>query len=321
MDDTLSLCVQTPSPPARVQPATSMSLLEASPGMRDAEGAFSFSEPIPVRVHTLEGAGGVSLRVYDAGDLYGPPILFVHGFSQCYLSWRRQLHSALGLGFRLVAVDLRGHGHSGKPYGAYGDGRLWADDLHAVITALELERPLLVAWSYGGMVVSDYLRHYGQEHLAGVNFVSSMVKCGSEEAFSLLSSELRSLIPGLFSEQDEDASRDTLERFVSLLHHRPVSPETQRLVLTYNELAPAHVREALCARIADNDDVLSRLTLPVLVSHGLEDRVVLPASGHHIASVVPGALVSLYPNAGHSPFWEDARRFNRELAAFAARCW
>ncbi|WP_395835844.1 alpha/beta fold hydrolase [Archangium violaceum] len=44
-------------------------------------------------------------------------------------------------------------------------------------------------------------------------------------------------------------------------------------------------------------------------------------SERQLASVVPGAPVSLYSNAGHSPFWEDARRFNRELAAFAARCW
>jgi pimeloyl-ACP methyl ester carboxylesterase len=50
--------------------------------------------------------------------------------------------------------------------------------------------------------------------------------------------------------------------------------------------------------------------------------MVLPASSRHIASLVPGAQVSLYySGVGHSPFWEDARRFNRELAAFAARCW
>jgi pimeloyl-ACP methyl ester carboxylesterase len=284
------------------------------------DGDYPFSEPIPVRLHTVQGAGGVSLAVYDAGDLYGPTLLFLHGFSQCHLSWRRQFQSALGLGFRLVAVDLRGHGYSDKPRGAYGDGRLWADDLQAVISSLQLERPLLVGWSYGAMVVADYLRHYGQAHLSGIHFVSPMVKSGSEEAFALLAPEMLGLIPGLFT-HEEPACRSTLETFVSLLHHAPVSAQTRNLVLGYTQQVPAHVRESLGSRSVDNDDVLHRLTLPVLVTHGLQDRIVLPDSSHHLASVVPDAQVSFYPGVGHSPFWEDSRRFNRELAAFAARCW
>lgn len=320
MDELSSLSVQTPTPMARTRQGPAVTVLEPPSAWRDPENEPPFFEPIPVRVHTIEGAGGVALRVYDAGDVYGPPLFFVHGFSQCHLAWRRQFQSALGLGFRLVALDLRGHGHSDKPRGAYGDGRVWAKDIHAVITALELERPLMVGWSYGGMVVADYLRHYGQEQVAGVHFVSAMVKSGSEEAFGMLSPELLALIPGLFTEESGQ-SRATLETFVSLLHHQPVSQETRRRVLAYTELVPAYVREALGSRVEDYDDVLQRLTVPVLVTHGLEDRVVLPASGRHIAALVPGAQVSLYPGVGHSPFWEDARRFNRELAAFAARCW
>jgi pimeloyl-ACP methyl ester carboxylesterase len=320
MDELLSLPVQTPSPMARPGQGSTVTVLEPPSLWRDPEGEPPFFEPIPVRVHSIEGGGGVALRVYDAGDLYGPAILFVHGFSQCHLAWRRQFQSALGLGFRLVALDLRGHGLSDKPLGVYGDGRLWARDLQAVISTLELERPLLVAWSYGGMVVSDYLRHHGQENVAGVHFVSALVKSGSEEAFGLLSPEMHALIPGLFTEEPA-TRRATLESFVSLLHHQPVTLETRNRVLAYNELVPAYVREAIGARAVDNDDVLHRLTVPVLVTHGLEDRVVRPESSRHIASVVPGAYESFYPGVGHSPFWEDARRFNRELAAFAARCW
>ncbi len=320
MDELRSLSVQTPTPMARPRQGPAMTVLEPPTAWRDPENESPFFEPIPVRVHTIEGAGGVALRVYDAGDEYGPPLFFVHGFSQCHLAWRRQFQSALGLGFRLIAMDLRGHGQSDKPRGAYGDGRVWARDIQAVISALELERPLMVGWSYGGMVVADYLRHFGQEHVAGVHFVSAMVKSGSEEAFGLLSPELLALIPGLFAEEGAQ-SRATLETFVSLLHHQPVSQETRKRVLAYTELVPAHVREALGSRSEDYDDVLHRLTVPVLVTHGLEDRVVLTASSRHILSLVPGAQVSLYPGVGHSPFWEDSRRFNRELAAFAARCW
>jgi pimeloyl-ACP methyl ester carboxylesterase len=318
MDELLSPSVQMPTPMARPRQGPAMTVLEPPTAWRDPENESPFFEPIPVRVHTVEGAGGVALRVYDAGDEYGPVLFFVHGFSQCHLAWRRQFQSALGLGFRLVALDLRGHGLSDKPRDSYGDGRVWARDIHAVITALELERPLMVGWSYGAMIVADYLRHFGQGHVAGVHFVSAMVKSGSEEAFGMLSPEMHALVPGLFT---EEGGRDTLERFVSLLHHQPVSQETRKRVLAYTEMVPAYVREALGSRSEDYDDVLHGLSVPVLVTHGLEDRMVLPASSRHIASLVPGAQVSLYSGVGHSPFWEDARRFNRELAAFAARCW
>ena len=100
-----------------------------------------------------------------------------------------------------------------------------------------------------------------------------------------------------------------------------MSAETRGAVLGYNQLVPPHVREALGSRSVDNDDVLHRLTIPVLVSHGLEDRVMRTDSSRHLASVIPDAQLSLYPGVGHSPFWEDSKRFNRELAAFAARCW
>jgi len=282
--------------------------------------ARPFCEPLSSRVHTLVGGGGVTLRVRDMGDPEGPALLFLHGFSQSHQAWRRQLHSALGLGFRLVAMDLRGHGDSDSPRGAYGDGRLWADDVQAVISALGLEQVLLVAWSYGGMVVADYLRHYGERHVAGVNFVGAMVKSGTEEAFGLLAPEMLTLIPGLFS-PDAAPGRAALESFVSLLHHAPQTPETRRAVMAYTSRVPAHVREGLGSRSQDNDDVLRELSVPVLVSHGMEDRVVLPASGLHIASLLPHARVSLYRDTGHSPFWEEDRRFNRELAAFAAKCW
>ncbi len=277
-------------------------------------------EPLCSRVHTVVGGGGLLLRVRELGDPDGPPLLFVHGFSQSHQAWRRQLHSALALGFRLLAVDLRGHGDSEAPEGAYGDGRLWAEDVHAVITTLGLEQVLLVAWSYGGMVVLDYLRHHGEARVAGVNFVGAMVKSGSEEAFGLLAPEMLALIPGLFSREPEPGGR-AMESFVSLLHHTPPSPETRRAVLAYTARVPAHVREGLGSRAQDNDDVLRGLHVPVLVSHGLEDRVVLPASGRHIAALVPHAQLSFYPETGHSPFWEADRKFNRELAAFAAKCW
>jgi len=69
----------------------------------------------------------------------------------------------------------------------------------------------------------------------------------------------------------------------------------------------------------DNDDVLDKLDLPVLVTHGDKDAIVLPAASEHNARVIPGARLSIYPGVGHTPFAENPERFERELRELAAR--
>ena len=68
-----------------------------------------------MKTHTITGGGGTPLHLVETGNPTGRPILFIHGFSQCWLAWNRQLSSDLAESHRLVALDLRGHGLSGKP--------------------------------------------------------------------------------------------------------------------------------------------------------------------------------------------------------------
>ena len=132
-------------------------------------------------VHTVTGGGGLRLHVREWGDPAGPPILFIHGWSQNHLCWAPQYESALADEFRLIAFDLRGHGMSEAPLEPehYTDGRLWADDLAAIIDHLALDRPVLVGWSYGAFVICDYVRAHGEDRIAAINFVEGVVKLGS----------------------------------------------------------------------------------------------------------------------------------------------
>lgn len=277
------------------------------------------SEFRPVRLHTVKGSGGVELCVAEAGHPEGPTVLFVHGFCQSHESWNRQLQSALGLDFRMVAVDLRGHGRSGKPETGYADGRVWAEDLRAVITSLKLERPVLVGWSYGGVVVTDYLRHYGQQGVAGAVFVGALTRLGKPEFYADFGPEFLPLLPALLS-PDPAQSGPAMKAFASLLFHAPPEPAVLEQVLAAILPVPLSVRLGVAQRAEDAADVLGALKIPVLVAHGQADRVVLPEAGQLIASRVPHAEVSLYPAVGHSPFMEDVPRFNKELVRFIARC-
>ena len=86
----------------------------------------------------VTGGGGTRVHVVETGNPEGRPILFLHGFSQCWLAWSRQMNSDLAEDHRLVAIDLRGHGLSERSLAmAYFESRLWADDVHAVLGVVE----------------------------------------------------------------------------------------------------------------------------------------------------------------------------------------
>jgi pimeloyl-ACP methyl ester carboxylesterase len=98
-----------------------------------------------------------------------------------------------------------------------------------------------------------------------------------------------------------------------------MSEEDQETALCYNIVVPPQVRLALISRQIDSDDVLSEMTIPVLVTHGDQDIVALPSMAEHVLAVCPTAEASWYEGVGHAPFLEDPERFNRELADFTRR--
>jgi non-heme chloroperoxidase len=84
-------------------------------------------------------------------------------------------------------------------------------------------------------------------------------------------------------------------------------------------VVPAQIRANLVAREIDGDDVLSALKLPLLVSQGWADTVVLPAMAEHVLATCPVAEPSWYDGVGHTAHLEQPERFNRELAALVRR--
>jgi non-heme chloroperoxidase len=268
-------------------------------------------------IHTVEGGGGLRLHVREWGTADGPPILFIHGWSQNHLCRAKQYESSLADEFRLVAYDLRVHGMSEAPLEPqhYTDDELWADDLAAIIEQLGLERPVLVGWSYGAFVICDYMRAHGQDRIEAINFVEGVVKMG-EEAFGTF------IGPG-FLEHFADATADDLptniramRSFVCACATKPLSAEEFETALSWNIVVPARIRANLAAREIDDDDVLQGLEVPLLVTQGRVDAVVLPAMAEHILAICPTAEASWYDGIGHLPHLQEPERFNRELAEF-----
>lgn len=267
--------------------------------------------------HEISGGGNLRLHVREWGNAAGIPILFIHGWSANHLAWRHQYEGSLADEFRLVAMDLRGHGMSDAPLEAdhYTDARLWADDIAAIIEELRLDRPVLVGWSYGGFVIGDYVRAYGSSAISGVNYVGGGVKLTESIMSTLYGPGFLSYVEAA-TQPDLPTNIEAMRQFVRELVARPMAEVDFEYALAYNIVVPAEVRAALLMREIDSDDVLQHMKVPVLVSQGKLDQHVLPAMAEHILEVCPSAKASWYEAVAHMPFMEDPERFNTELAAF-----
>ena len=217
--------------------------------------------------------------------------------------------------FRLVAMDLRGHGLSGKPPDSYGDSQVWADDVQAVIRALNLDHPVLCGWSYGPLVILDYIRHYGEDGIRGANFIGGVTKLGSDEAASVLTAGFLGLIPGFFS-TDAQESVGALTSLVRMCFARKLSDEEFYLLLGFNVSVPPYVRQGMFSRSFDNDDLLPKIRKPVLITHGGADAVVSLAVIEKQMNRIPNAQTHVIANSGHGCFWDEPAAFNQRLRKF-----
>jgi len=269
-----------------------------------------------MRDHTITGGGSTALHLVETGNPNGRPILFIHGFSQCWLAWSRQLHADLARSYRLVALDLRGHGLSGKPRDGYSDSRLWAEDVNSAIRALGLDHPLLCGWSYGPLVILDYIRHFGEDDIGGVHFVGGVTKLGTEPAMAVLDPGFLELAPGFFATDVEESVR-SLESLLRRCFVQEPAAADLFLMLGYNLSVPPHVRQALLSRSLDNDDLLPKIRKPVLITHGARDAIVKPIVVEQHRASIAHAQIHVMAGTGHAPFWDDAPGFNQRLAAFA----
>ncbi len=261
---------------------------------------------------------GTRLAVYEWGDPTGPEVVLIHGFAQSHLCFEPQLRSELARHCRLVAFDMRGHGASEQPIdpSAYQGSRVWADDIAAVLSAKRLERPVLVGWSMGGRITRQYLMVHGDARLAGVNFVASQVI-----------EEPSCRGPGAPKPAPENPTlAEEIEAAIAFLDgcygRKPPEAEFRR-ALGYNMKVPTAVRRAIggwSTEAAPTLAALAKVRVPVLITHGRQDDVVLPLAADMSLAAMPHARQSWFDGCGHSPFCEDAPRFNDELMRFVQSC-
>ncbi|MFY0632953.1 MAG: alpha/beta hydrolase [Vannielia sp.] len=279
--------------------------------------------PAPFASHRIAGHGGIELAVSEYGAPDGPPLLFVHGWSQSHLSFARQFAAPELSRFRMVGFDLRGHGASGKPTdtAAYEGSEPWGGDIAAVIDSLGLTRPLLLGWSMGGKALCDYLALHGDAALSGTAMIGTGPTSGKfipEEARALRAADSAVAAKGMLS-PDLGENLTATEAFLHACFHQQPTPEDFALMMGFNMMCPPGIRAASRQRHADYRPAARATAHPCLVVWGAHERVMPRPIFEECAAEFAHAEPHVFEASGHAPFWEEPARFNGLLAEFAGR--
>ena len=266
-----------------------------------------------------ENSGTIDLYYEDHGT--GKPVVLIHGWPLSSKSWEKQVPALIDAGYRVVAYDRRGFGNSAKPTVGYDYDTL-AEDLHKLMTELDLTGATLVGFSMGGGEVARYLGTYGSDRVEKAVFISAI------PPFLLKTSENPEGVEGsVFDGLMESIAADRpafltgfFQNFynVDIFGGDRVSDEVIRL--SWNVAAAASPRGTLdCvpAWLADFRGDLASIDVPVLVIHGDADRIVpFPASGKRIPGMVKESRLVVVEGGPHGIGWTHAERVNRELLDF-----
>lgn len=259
--------------------------------------------------NTLLDAGGVRLSVRESGPADAPAVVLVHGWAQSGEVWSPP--SSL----RGYAVDLRGHGASEVAGGGYRESAVWAADLKAVLD--HVGRPaVVVGWSYGGLVIADYLRFHGTAGLSGLVLVGAITELGRGRPGGLTGRLTHAVLPGAYSD-DPAVAVPALTGFCRDQAPGLGGDVVQRMLGTALRVPP-WVRRDMFRRDVDSAGVLKAVDKPTLVVHGTADEVVDPAAGEYAAALIPGADLRRYDGIGHAPFLERPECFAADLGRFVA---
>lgn len=267
----------------------------------------------------LTGGAGTRLAYLSAGRPDAPALIFLHGWGQSADAWAPLFSGQLAERFSLLALDLRGHGRSDKPASGYADATNWAADVAAALDRLGVpgRRPaIVVGWSYGGLVIADYLRVRGVEHgLAGIALVGAITEMGRGHPGGWVGRALRGALPDALAD-DPSVAITAIGEFGARMDDGVDAATAQAMAGDLLRVPPS-VRAALFARDVDSADVLAAVDVPALIVHGDADAVVDMRAAEYAAKHIPNARLHRVDGAGHAPFLSHRKEFIDVLAAFA----
>ena len=258
---------------------------------------------------------GTAIAYEDVGE--GRPLVLLHGLMAHSGFFARQRE--LSENFRLICVDLRGHGKSGTGAKAPTVSDL-ADDVAALADRLELEGAIGVGWSLGASVLWKVLAGSAAERFEGAVVVDMTPRVLNDSDWSL------GLTPEACDVRTQ-AIRGDFANFARNAGHaifsQPVAPNFRDLAdwagAEFARNDPAAIA-AIWASLVGEDyrASLGGIQQPTLVVHGAQSQLYGPGTADHLVRALPDARAVRFERSGHAPHMEEPELFNRLILDFAA---
>ncbi len=269
---------------------------------------------------TINTKDGATIFYKDWGS--GQPVVFSHGWPLNADAWDEQLYFFASNGYRAVAHDRRGHGRSSQTFTG-NDMDTYADDLAALVTALDLKDAIHIGHSTGGGEVTRYIGRHGTARVAKavlVDAVAPGLLKTAKNPDGLPIEVFDQIRAGLKADRSQ-FWKDFSVPFYGA--NRPGAKVSQGVLDAFWRLSMqagfAGAYDCITAfSETDFTDDLKKFDVPTLVIHGDDDQIVpINVAGLRSAKMITGATLKVYKGAPHGLMATHTEQFNNDLLEFA----